>query len=255
MTVVRLSLKRSFRPLPLSCVLHGVVLLGLGLFMSFQPEWQTEIPMAEVEMAVSPEELPERHVPQAGSMNPFAENSVWKPSAEKSPSNTTANQPAGGDSDAVMMPPAASAAANGDGAPEGSTGSSDTGSGMDGGGGKAGESGAGAGASDSTLGSEASGAGNEPSESLASIASRFAARVEGNKEYPYMAVKRGQTGVVRVTVTISADGNLTSAYVSSSAGSLLDNAAMQAVQQSCPFSHGAGKSITLTVPIHFDLEG
>lgn len=255
MTVVRLSLKRSFRPLPLSCVLHGVVLLGLGLFMSFQPEWQTEIPMAEVEMAVSPEELPERHVPQAGSMNPFAENSVWKPSAEKSPSNTTANQPAGGDSDAVMMPPAASAAANGDGAPGGSTGPSDTGSGMDGGGDKAGESGAGAGASDSTLGSEASGAGNEPSESLASIASRFAARVEGNKEYPYMAVKRGQTGVVRVTVTISAEGNLTSAYVSSSAGSLLDNAAMQAVQQSCPFSHGAGKSITLTVPIHFDLEG
>ena len=255
MTVVRLSLKRSFRPLPLSCALHGVMLLGLGLFMSFHPEWQAEPPVAEVEMEVSPDELPERHVPQAGSLNPFAENSVWKPSVEQPASGTPANQPSGGSDDGMVASSPDTPAANGDGVPVGSSGGSETGSGTDSAAGKqTGETGTGS--SGSIQGKGDSGSGTAPSESLASIASRFAARVEGNKEYPYMAVKRGQTGVVRVTVTISADGDLASAYVSGSAGSsLLDNAAMQAVQQSCPFSHGAGKSITLTVPIHFDLQG
>ena len=32
------------------------------------------------------------------------------------------------------------------------------------------------------------------------------------------------------------------------------DAALQAVRNSCPFSHGAGRSLTLTVPIHFDLQ-
>ncbi|SDG24464.1 protein TonB [Selenomonas sp. WCT3] len=255
MTVVRLSLKRRVRPLPLSCAFHGVILLALGLFMSFHPEWQAEPPVAEVEMEVSPDELPERHVPQAGSLNPFAENSVWKPPAQSPANSDPVNQPSGGSDDGMVAPSTETPAANGDGVPVGSTGESGTGSGTLGTAGKAaGKTSTGSGDSAPVAGD--SGAGSGPSETLASIASRFAARVEGNKEYPYMAVKRGQTGVVRVTVTISADGDLASAYVSGSAGSsLLDNAAMQAVQQSCPFSHGAGKSITLTVPIHFDLQG
>jgi len=70
-----------------------------------------------------------------------------------------------------------------------------------------------------------------------------------------MAVKRGQSGVVSVTATLSAAGNLESSFVAASSGvSVLDSAALQAVRNSCPFSHGAGKSITMTVPIHFSLQ-
>ena len=112
---------------------------------------------------VTLDELPERHVPQAGSLNPFAKNSVWKPSVEPPASGTPANQPSGGSDDGV---------------------------------------------------------------------------VASSPDTPV------------------ANGDFAGAYVSGSAGSsLLDNAALQAVQQSFPFPHGAGKSITLTVPIHFDLQG
>lgn len=95
----------------------------------------------------------------------------------------------------------------------------------------------------------------EPTESIDDIAGRFAARVEANKRYPSMAIRMDQQGVVMVYATLSADGNLLDYGVSSSSGyDNLDKAALKAVASSCPFSHGANGSITITVPIHFQLD-
>ena len=95
----------------------------------------------------------------------------------------------------------------------------------------------------------------EPKESIDDIAGRFAARVEANKRYPSMAIRMDQQGVVMVYATLSADGNLLDYGVSSSSGyDNLDKAALKAVASSCPFSHGANGNITITVPIHFQLD-
>lgn len=94
----------------------------------------------------------------------------------------------------------------------------------------------------------------ESAESIDSIASRFASRVEANKKYPHMALKRNQQGVAVVSVTIASDGSLFECGIAASSGvSSLDKAAVQAVERSCPFSHGAGRSVSFSVPIHFIL--
>ena len=70
-----------------------------------------------------------------------------------------------------------------------------------------------------------------------------------------MAMKRNQQGVVTVYATISAGGSLLDSGIAGSSGvSSLDKAALAAVRSSCPFEHGAGDTITITVPIHFYLQ-
>ncbi len=231
------------QPWMMSCLLHGVVILGAcALFgeVDFQVQ---EKPPAEVVMEVA------------------AEESVWEklmaPAQEQvQPESMT---PAGTEGAGGEAAPAGNAAvlsaveaAGGDGVTAADSGSAAAVGGM-----------AAGGSDREKAESTVSGPAQEsapappaaPAESTASIASRFAARVEANKEYPYMAVNRGQSGVVSVTVTLSAEGALESSYISASSGvSVLDNAALQAVRNSCPFGHGAGRSLTLTVPIHFDLQ-
>jgi protein TonB len=253
------------QPWMMSCLLHGVVILGAcALFgeVDFQVQ---EKPPAEVVMEVAAEDLPERNVPQNVSLNPLAKESVWEklmaPAQEQvqpEPMTPAGTEGAGGEaapagSAAVLD---ATEAADGDGVTAAGSGSTAAAGGRAASGGDNGnyESAA----ADSTAqAAEPAPApvSTAPAESTASVASRFAARVEANKEYPYMAVKRGQSGVVSVTVTLSAEGVLESSYISASSGvSVLDNAALQAVRNSCPFGHGAGRSLTLTVPIHFDLQ-
>jgi hypothetical protein len=66
------------RPLTLSCLLHGVVILGACALFS-GTDWQVDAkPPAEVVMEVAAEDLPERSVPQTVSLNPFAKESVWE---------------------------------------------------------------------------------------------------------------------------------------------------------------------------------
>ena len=99
-----------------------------------------------------------------------------------------------------------------------------------------------------------SSAGSGSTESDADIASRFAARVEANKEYPYSAVRLGQTGSVTIWADLSADGALEGCGISSSSGiSSLDQSALKAVRASCPFPHGAGHSIHIVETIYFNL--
>lgn len=86
-----------------------------------------------------------------------------------------------------------------------------------------------------------------------SVASRFAQAVESHKSYPYAAVRLNQQGTVIVNVIIDSSGNLISANVVSSVNSNLDKAALNAVHNACPFSHGLGESISMDVPVNFYL--
>lgn len=86
-----------------------------------------------------------------------------------------------------------------------------------------------------------------------SVANRFAQAVENHKSYPYAAVRLNQQGTVIINVTIDASGNLISAGVISSVNGNLDKAALNAVYNACPFSHGLGESISMNVPVNFYL--
>lgn len=256
------------RPFTLSCLIHGVVMLGACALFS-GTDWQVDgKPPAEVVMEVAAEELPERSVPQTVSLNPFAKESVWEklaaPAQEQSFAEPLA--PAGAESPAGEIAAgraavraavlAATEAVGGDGVTAAGSGSSAAAGGRAASGGDKGNyTSAVADGTEQAAEPAPPTVSTEPAESAASVASRFAARVEANKEYPYMAVKRGLSGVVSVTVTLSAEGALENSYISASSGvSVLDNAALQAVRDACPFSHGAGRSLTLTVPLHFDLQ-
>ncbi len=80
----------------------------------------------------------------------------------------------------------------------------------------------------------------------------FWAAVNANKSYPAMAVKRGITGSVPVTVTLDGSGNC----VGASAGggpSILQNAAVKAVYAACPYSNATGQTVTINVTVNFNL--
>lgn len=257
MTVSGLYRKRSLKPLPLSCLIHGILLVGAGAVLGMHPHWQEKpVPEAVVEMEVSPEDLPERHVPKASDVNLFAADLTGKQTGNESkeePIYSESSHKAENAGNVLPLKEEGVAVDTGGAAVSGASGGSDDAGQLPGdvAGGDSGNAGTVAGTA--AAGSDSMGEGNV--EGLDSIASRFAAQVESNKEYPYMAVRREQTGIVRVTATLSAAGDLAGVYVSGSSGiGVLDDAAIQAVQRSCPFSHGAGQSITLTVPICFDLQ-
>lgn len=107
----------------------------------------------------------------------------------------------------------------------------------------------GGGSSNKSGGGQAQAAG----ESVGSLAARFAAAVNANKQYPYAAIRLGQTGVVEVSVTLDASGNCLGASVVSGASGNLNKAAINAVYASTPFPHKVGRTVTLTVPVHFNL--
>lgn len=257
-----MNLGKLMAPLPLSCLLHGAGIFAIGVLLGFNQDLLAmDVPVAEVVMEVAPEEMPERNVPKAVSLNPFASESVWE-----SLTGQEAKQPVSQENvtaaKSVTGSPAASAGSQallaeneavkgGDGVTAAGTGSSEAAGGSAAAGGDTGHYEAGtAGTEDNAAPVSAA-----PAESMESIAGRFAARVEACKEYPYMAVKRGLTGAASITVTLSAAGSLENVYISSSSGEgLLDDAALQTVRNACPFAHGAGRSVTLTVPLHFDLQ-
>ena len=76
---------------------------------------------------------------------------------------------------------------------------------------------------------------------------------DNDKSYPYAAGRLNQQGTVIINVTIDASGNLISAGVISSVNGNLDKAALNAVYNACPFSHGLGESISMNVPVNFYL--
>lgn len=82
----------------------------------------------------------------------------------------------------------------------------------------------------------------------------FLAEVEKHKEYPYIARKRGYEGVVTVFVELSAGGELRQVRVEKSSGfSLLDEAAAAVVRRVSPFRHGLGRPVAIKIPISYQL--
>lgn len=69
----------------------------------------------------------------------------------------------------------------------------------------------------------------------------FWSAVNANKSYPPMAIKRGLTGTVTVTVVLDSSG-------------LLAKAAVNAVYAACPYPNGTGSTVTVHVPVPFNLQ-
>lgn len=243
-------INRAAKPLPLSCLCHGLILLIVGLWgSSYQPAY-TQESEAAVEFEMTEQELAQ--VKEIQQVEPEPMSFLSGGAVE-----SNYHQQAASGRQALLA--SDEAVAGGDGvvaAGQGNVQASEGGSSF-----AAGLTGIGTGdtlgadnniSTGSTARAESQ---PEPTESIGDIAGRFAARVEANKRYPSMAIRMDQQGVVTVYATLSADGNLLDYGVSSSSGyDNLDKAALKAVASSCPFSHGANGSITITVPIHFQLD-
>lgn len=160
-------------------------------------------------------------------------------------------QPAAPVPDAVQGTPSSPAAGNVStgGTGTGSGAGTGTGSGVGDGIGDGQGYGEGAGDGQGSGYSGAEGTGSSPFDS-----DGFWSAVNANKSYPPMAVRRGLTGSVTVTVTLDGSGNCVNAYVSGSSGqSLLDKAALNAVYAACPYPNASGQDITVNVPVTFSL--
>ena len=243
-------LRKAAKPLPLSCLFHIVLFAIIGLVGRNYVMDAQQFPEAVVEFEMTQEELEEvkeiQHVEPPEPMAFLGGGAV----------ESTVHQQAAEGSQAILS--SDEAVAHGDGAVAAGSGDSNIAEG--GSSFAAGHTGNGTGdtpGADSNIstGSTAEPVSQpEPTESIGDIAGRFAARVEANKRYPSMAVRMDQQGVVMVYATLSAEGSLVDYGISSSSGyDSLDNAALKAVAASCPFSHGAGTTITISVPIHFQL--
>ena len=243
-------INRTVKPLPLSCLCHGLILLLVGLWgSSYQPAYSQE-PEAAVEFEMTEQELTQ--VKEIQQVEPelmsfhsggAVESNYHQQAASGSQALLDAEEAVAGGDGAV---------AAGQGNVQAAEGESSFATGLTGNG--TGDT-LGADNNISTGSTSVAESQPEPTESIGDIAGRFAARVEANKKYPSMAIRMDQQGVVMVYATLSADGNLLDYGVSSSSGyDNLDKAALKAVASSCPFSHGANGSITITVPIHFQLD-
>lgn len=243
-------INRTVKPLPLSCLCHGLILLLVGLWgSSYQPAYSQE-PEAAVEFEMTEQELAQ--VKEIQQVEPelmsfhsggAVESNYHQQAASGSQALLAAEEAVAG-GDGVV--------AAGQGNVQAAEGENSFAAGLTGNG--TGDT-LGADNNISTGSTSVAESQPEPTESIGDIAGRFAARVEANKKYPSMAIRMDQQGVVMVYATLSADGNLLDYGVSSSSGyDNLDKAALKAVASSCPFSHGANGSITITVPIHFQLD-
>ena len=243
-------INRAAKPLPLSCLCHGLILLIVGLWgSSYQPAY-TQESEAAIEFEMTEQELAQ--VKEIQQVEPEPMSFLSGGAVE-----SNYHQQAASGSQALLA--SDEAAAGGDGvvtAGQGNVQASEGGSSF-----AAGLIGTGTGdtlGADNNISTGSTAIAEsqpEPTESIGDIAGRFAARVEANKKYPSMAIRMDQQGVVMVYATLSADGNLLDYGVSSSSGyDNLDKAALKAVASSCPFSHGANGNITITVPIHFQLD-
>ena len=243
-------INRTVKPLPLSCLCHGLILLIVGLWgSSYQPAY-TQESEAAIEFEMTEQELAQ--VKEIQQVEPelmsfhsggAVESNYHQQAASGSQALLDAEEAVAGGDGAV---------AAGQGNVQAAEGESSFAAGITGNG--TGDT-LGADNNISTGSTSVAESQPEPTESIGDIAGRFAARVEANKKYPSMAIRMDQQGVVMVYATLSADGNLLDCGVSSSSGyDNLDKAALKAVASSCPFSHGANGSITITVPIHFQLD-
>lgn len=78
--------------------------------------------------------------------------------------------------------------------------------------------------------------------------------IRGKLHYPLLARRRGWSGQVEISFTITPDGNIRDLRILTSSGfTLLDNEALSAIRQTAPFSPPPPVAATLTMPITFRL--
>jgi periplasmic protein TonB len=76
----------------------------------------------------------------------------------------------------------------------------------------------------------------------------------GKLHYPQLARRRGWSGQVEISFTITPDGHVSDLHVLTSSGfSLLDDEALTAIRQTAPFSPPPQVAASLTIPITFRL--
>jgi TonB family protein len=100
-----------------------------------------------------------------------------------------------------------------------------------------------------------SGVGTGAGTARAAVIERFVRQVEKNKgSYPYFALRQHKEGISYIYVKLAADGSLAQHYVTASAGEKsLDDAALKAIGNSCPFPHGLGGELVITVPVRWTI--
>lgn len=244
---MRLHCSRFWRSAAwLSCAFHFAAVIGAGAIVSGMA---AETPRPEKLIAV--DLTLEAPAPPSVADVPMADG------GESGPADAAERESA-----PKRMPDSAMAARGADSAPSGApTGAVSAPRGHE-----AGESGAALGQSQAREGagelaqpssavSAAPAAGASPADRRAAI-DRFVSLVERHKKYPYMALKRGQTGIASVHVRLSADGDLRAAEISASSGvKSLDEAALDAVRSASPFRHGLGEPLNMVVPVNYQLAG
>jgi len=78
--------------------------------------------------------------------------------------------------------------------------------------------------------------------------------VEANKSYPYLARRKGQTGLVVIVADVGKDGSITDIKIDQSSGySLLDKDAIKLVMSVFPMKNESGETLTVTIPIRYML--
>lgn len=216
---------------------------GGGSAESLFPDKLSETDVAQRTAAVEAQSsalTPPEQAAQAQSLLADAAEKAAAPAAPAAQAPSPAG-PAdtGGSTAAVSDGGSGGGSGSGSGTGEGSGEGSGSGSGEGSGSG----SGAGSGSGDSG----AAGTGSAPFDS-----DGFWSAVNANKSYPPMAIKRGLTGTVTVTVVLDSSGNCVSASADSSG--LLAKAAVNAVYAACPYPNGTGSTVTVHVPVTFNLQ-
>jgi TonB family protein len=80
-------------------------------------------------------------------------------------------------------------------------------------------------------------------------------KIRRNTIYPPVARRKELEGTVILSFTLDKDGNYQgSTIISSSGSSMLDRAALTVIKHVLPFTHNTRKSITLSIPITYNLE-
>lgn len=243
-----------------SLIFHAVVLSIAGLFIAGTVAHHEQQQMYVVDLdASSLESSGSGHAGGGGNLFPekLSETQMeQKMAAAEQPLTQTNNSPVAPTPDAVPVADSTgqSAPVSGNSGASGSSGGAGEGSGSGGGIG----SGYGDGVGDGQGYGEGSGDGQGSGDSGAAgtgtgafDSDGFWAAVDAQKVYPAMAVRRGLTGTVNVTVTLDADGNCIG--VSSDGPSILAKAAENAVYAATPYPNATGQTITVNVPVTFNL--
>lgn len=166
--------------------------------------------------------------PVQDAVSPPTQSSASTPSAASSTGTSTGGEPGSG---------SGSGGGNGSGSGTGSGDGTGDGQGV----------GEGSGAGQGSGNGNVSGTGNVPFDKEG-----FWAAVNANKEYPYMAMKRGLTGSVTIVTTIDPSGRITNVGLEATSGhKILDDAALNAAYAVGSYPNPTGGTVYARTTVHF----